>query len=423
MSYRNQIFAWRKLAPAGNYATPETLLRVYLRINELNQATKGDYCQIARQELGVALREQCEIEQLLFYGSGTAALARVFQALKSTTTKKMVAVAAYTCPSIVTACLHAGFQVLPVDISPYTLELDLSTVATEHWDEIAAVVVSNLYGLPDSLEPFKRGKWLIVDDASQALFSRDENGFVGCRANTIGVTSFNRGKAICGLGGGAIILGAHSLRRDGTKDVYQKISASGEPEISSVKPSRRELLRALAYSFFEHPSRYWLPAALPFLSLGKTIVVDDINAAPMNALQYVSALAYFLKVGATNVSFLSHAQLWHELLQGLDVIEPFVTRGLDFSKKVRPLRYPLIMPSAQVRDRVLKALNAAGLGASASYPLPINEYPSFRDAQLIATNCPQAQAVAERIITLPLHRYVTLKDICQGAKIIRETIC
>ncbi|MCC6933933.1 MAG: DegT/DnrJ/EryC1/StrS aminotransferase family protein [Deltaproteobacteria bacterium] len=415
-------FSWRKLAPAGNFPSLAALSRAYRKLERLNQESDRDYLVAALEKLGNALCLQSDAEQVYFYGSGSEAIYRILLALKKVTDKNIVALSAYTCPDIVTACLHAGFQVLPVDISPYSLEMDTSTIADEHLEQIAAVVLSNLYGLTDSLEPLKRNKWLLIDDACQGFFSRDENGHVGCRANTIGVVSFSRGKAICGFGGGGVLIGRHSFRKELTKDVISKLAESYEAEIDVLGLARLayHILKIGGQTILERPQFYALPVAAPFLHLGQTIIKKQVMMKPINLPQIVAAWAQIKE--QNNVTFPAHAQLWHEMLQGLEVIEPFIERGVDFSGSVRVQRYPLVLASDEQRDKVLSKLNQFGLGASASYPQAITDYREFQGAGLISCPCPNAQQVAKRIITVPIHKYVRMEDIHQGCQVIRACL-
>jgi dTDP-4-amino-4,6-dideoxygalactose transaminase len=76
------------------------------------------------------------------------------------------------------------------------------------------------------------------------------------------------------------------------------------------------------------------------------------------------------------------------------------------------LRLPLLMPNASARERALADLDAAGIGATASYPASLVDVPELRPA--LAN--PDARAtggrfVAERIVTLPTHPYVACEDL------------
>jgi dTDP-4-amino-4,6-dideoxygalactose transaminase len=70
------------------------------------------------------------------------------------------------------------------------------------------------------------------------------------------------------------------------------------------------------------------------------------------------------------------------------------------------LRLPVLARSQTERDRLIVALEAAGIGATASYPSALGDVPNVR-ARLAPESgaTPGARSVAERILTLPTHAY------------------
>jgi dTDP-4-amino-4,6-dideoxygalactose transaminase len=56
-------------------------------------------------------------------------------------------------------------------------------------------------------------------------------------------------------------------------------------------------------------------------------------------------------------------------------------------------------------------LNRRRLGASRSYVTPLSEIPSFRRYLSADEDYPGAKFIADRILTLPTHPYVTESDI------------
>jgi UDP-2-acetamido-2-deoxy-ribo-hexuluronate aminotransferase len=82
------------------------------------------------------------------------------------------------------------------------------------------------------------------------------------------------------------------------------------------------------------------------------------------------------------------------------------------------LRYPIIFKEAAKRDLVLPALLKKGLGASGSYPVPLNELEgSASRIQNPQSEFPNGKAISQRIMTLPLHRYVREEDIAEMGRV------
>jgi dTDP-4-amino-4,6-dideoxygalactose transaminase len=86
------------------------------------------------------------------------------------------------------------------------------------------------------------------------------------------------------------------------------------------------------------------------------------------------------------------------------------------------LRYPVIFKEANSRNRALSLLTRKGLGGSGSYPVPLNE---LEGASACIANrnsaFPNAKAISERILTLPLHSCVKEKNLESIEKIVCDS--
>jgi UDP-2-acetamido-2-deoxy-ribo-hexuluronate aminotransferase len=88
----------------------------------------------------------------------------------------------------------------------------------------------------------------------------------------------------------------------------------------------------------------------------------------------------------------------------------------QFKDYVTPvyLRYPVLVRDSGLRDRIIKKLNDEGIGATASYPRPINEISEIQNI-IVNKGCsfPGGKRVATEIVTLPTHPYVTEGDLAK----------
>ena len=64
-----------------------------------------------------------------------------------------------------------------------------------------------------------------------------------------------------------------------------------------------------------------------------------------------------------------------------------------------------------MREKAFVQLNQKRLGASLSYPTPLNQITGFKKYLANDGDFPGAQFVSETILTLPTHPYVTEGDI------------
>ncbi len=79
-------------------------------------------------------------------------------------------------------------------------------------------------------------------------------------------------------------------------------------------------------------------------------------------------------------------------------------------------RYPFRVREPETRDRVLAALDRAGIGATASYPLSLADVPEvIARVPAADRSCPGARRRASTIVTLPTHAYCP-PDIADRAR-------
>ena len=74
------------------------------------------------------------------------------------------------------------------------------------------------------------------------------------------------------------------------------------------------------------------------------------------------------------------------------------------------LRYPLLL-EPEVRDIAYDLLKSRGLGASRMYPVSLPRIPGLEPLFKTNISYPSAERFAARILTLPLHEWVTDADI------------
>ena len=88
------------------------------------------------------------------------------------------------------------------------------------------------------------------------------------------------------------------------------------------------------------------------------------------------------------------------LSQVEEVIRPCVLEGNEHAWHLYVVRVP-------DRDRVLKELHAAGIGAGIHYPVPIHLTSAFAELGYTEGAFPAAERVAREILSLPLFPEIT----------------
>ena len=108
------------------------------------------------------------------------------------------------------------------------------------------------------------------------------------------------------------------------------------------------------------------------------------------------------------------AALYDERLQGLAT--PVIPEGFRSSWA----QYTVRFANRAQRDAVQAALKAAGIPAMVYYPKPMHLQTAF--AGLPTRSCPVATSLCDRVLSLPMHPYITVDEIDTVCGVIRQAL-
>lgn len=379
-----------RLAPGGSAIPVASLVRAL---------TASD----GASALDHALRTRFAGATPTYHASGREAMRVVLARLAERSGRCEIAIPAYACFSIPASVVAAGLRVRLVDVDANG-RLAPEAIARIPFERVAAVVVGNLFGVPEPVAALaaqaRRAGAAVVDDAAQALGATAEDGIVGARGD-VGILSFGRGKPLSALGGGAAIWSAG--RPDAPVDPSAAGSASAPgkalaPASPGATGRLAACLRGLAYDLSRRPAVLGLLARIPALEIGRTIYDTDFarGAMPQAALALAGALAPELDrlnaarrtVAHALAARICEATEYRPLLEGPDEVGVFPRLGV-------------LAPSRERRDRALAAL--LPLGATAMYPTPLDAIRALEPHRIDSEACPGAKSFCDRLLTLPTH--------------------
>jgi len=353
------------------------------------------------------IRRELEVRHAYAVSSGRAALMLALQALASLSPRREVVIPAFTCFSVAGAVVHAGLRPVLCDIDPETFDFDRHALPKAITGDTLAVVAHHLFGVPSAIAETRalcraRGAYL-VEDAAQAMGGEIGGRPMGTLADA-GVFSFGRGKNVtCGSGGLVV-----TNDDDVAAAIAERHARLASP---TVVHQLADLARTVMMMIFIRPSLYWLPAALPFLGLGRTTFPRHISAERLSGFRagllrdWRARLSQANGIRAAAVSFFTG-----------ELGDTHARNRTDGS--MRPyVRMPILAPTAAVKDRVYA--RARRMGVSVSYPTPISEIPEIR-AAFDGQRFPAARGVAERLLTLPTHHWLSPRDRRAIAAACRE---
>lgn len=379
-------------APAG---TPVTLGDI------ARGATRSSRSSHSNDFLAAQMRRLSSLPHAWLMSSGRAALTVILRAMSAVAAdprRDEVIVPAYTCYSVAASIARAGLRPRLCDIDADTLGICPAALERCDFTRVLAVTCSNLYGIPDALAAIERiareRRVFMLDDAAQALGATLADRPVGSFGDA-GLYSFDKGKIICTMQGGAIVC------PNGDLNETLSLLVAALPD-SSLAESLYRFAQLPIYALCLRPSLYELVRKLSFLGLGRTVYETGYPIARLGALQAGVGAELAGRLAALNEQRRGNAARLSEALADLPGVH--LPRELPHSKSVYA-RFPVRVPAA-MRDELVRKLDHVGIGATASYPRPLADVPEIaamlRDPQ---SDVSRAREVASQIVTLPTHAY------------------
>lgn len=249
-----------------------------------------------------------------------------------------------------------------VDVDPVHLLIDPDRVAEAVTMRTKAIVPVHLFGQVAPVEhllPIAEAHGIpIVEDAAQSQGARRFGRPAGSLGKIAG-TSFYPGKNLGAFGDAGAV-------------------TTNDPDLA-------ERIRMIA----AHGS--------------KTKYVHEVLGfnSRLDALQAVVLSAKLKRLAYWNSCRRDAARYYGELLSAFpDVVLP---RSVDGNEDV----WHLYVIRVHDRDRVLAALQEAGIGAGIHYPTPIHRTAAFAPLAKLGGACPVSETAAGEILSLPLCPYIT----------------
>jgi UDP-2-acetamido-2-deoxy-ribo-hexuluronate aminotransferase len=244
-----------------------------------------------------------------------------------------------------------------VDIDPATYTLDPAALEAAITPRTKAIIPVSLYGQCADFDVINaiaaRHGIPVIEDAAQS-FGALYKGKRSCNLTTIACTSFFPSKPLgCYGDGGAIFTNDEDLAR-----VLRQIARHGQ--------DRR----------YHH------------VRVGVNSRLDTLQAAIL-----LPKLAIFPRELQQREQ---NAQRYARLLSEAGIAAPFVE---DHNRSA----WAQYTVQVEARDKVQDRLSAAGVPTAVHYPIPLNRQPAVKDD---AVQLPVGDAVAQRVLSLPMHPYL-----------------
>ena len=349
------------------------------------------------------IREYFGVRHCFTLSSGRAALTVILCALRALRPERdVVVIPAYTCYSVAASVVRAGLSLRLCDVDARTLDFnyaELQNIISHDSNEILAIIPAHLFGLPadmDRLKEITAGRDIfLVEDAAQALGA----GYRGKKLGTggdVGFFSLGRGKPLTTIEGGIIITG----RDDIAREIEAQVRGMKE---SSMTPL---IVKALLFALFIHPILYWFPKSLPFLKIGETIYDEEFELRRLSPFQ-----AGLAKGWQDRIEQLKRARR-ERALKFLAIGRSGAFHSYVSDEDTLPdlLRFPLLSLKAGLGASRKGRDMMDRLGIVPYYPTSIQQIGDLKD-RFKGEEYPEADRVAECLITLPIHPFVSESDL------------
>ncbi len=273
------------------------------------------------------------------------------------------------------AISYVGATPVFVDIEPHTFNLDPNLTAQAITPRTRAILPVHLFGQPADLDPLldlcREHELLLIEDCAQS-FGASYGGKMTGGFGLAGCHSFFPSKNLGGYGDGGMITTNDDrlaneiavLRNHGSRERYH-------------------------HSIIGYNSR-----------------LDEMQAAILRVK--LKHLPEFNRLRRRN------ADLYNQGLKDLPVVTPH-----EDGKGVHVFhQYTLLV---EQRDRVQKALTAAGIASGIYYPIPLHRQEVYREA-LAGVRCPVAEKTAEQVLSLPMFPELSSEQIDRVCQVIGSAL-
>lgn len=271
------------------------------------------------------------------------------------------------------AVSQCGATPVPVEPDPLTYNLDPARIEAAITPRTRAIMPVHLYGQPADLDPIlaiaRRHNLRVIEDAAQAHGARYRGQRLGAHGDLV-AWSFYPGKNLGAFGDAGAVT---------TND--------------AALAERLRVLRNYGSRVkYVNDEAGWNSRLDPIQAAALRVKLKHLDA--WNSRRRVLAAAY------------------GEQLAGLPLQLPQVP---DWAEPA----WHLYVVQTETRDELQQRLSAAGIGSLIHYPIPPHRQQAYASAGIAAGSLPVAEAVAERMLSLPLGPHLPIEAITRVAAALR----
>lgn len=303
--------------------------------------------------------------------------------------------------STANAAAVLGGKIVFADVDPRTLNLNPASVLDKITERTKAIIVVHLYGQCCDMDPImavaRERNILVIEDCAHAAGAEYKGRRAGSLGD-IGVFSFHQQKNMVTLGEGGMLT-------TNRKDLYERMLSFRSLCCLTYDPKGKYL--PLDESKFPMGKRYWY---LDFDDIGFNFRMTDAQAAV--------GLAQFQKLETFNARRIEIANQYCERLRGIQgLTTPHVSPDV---KHVFHIYCVLVEPDFRMnKEDFMWELYTVRRIKVWSHYMPIHLTTAYRKLGHGEGECPVAETLFHKYVSLPIHPRMTEASIAYVTDSIR----
>ncbi len=313
---------------------------------------------------------------------------------------------AFTCLAVPNPVLWVGATPVYVDISPAAYNMDVSQIEDRITERTRAIIVQHTFGIPAEMDRItaiaRRHSLYVIEDSCHTLASCYHGRPVGSLGDAT-FYSFEWGKpVVIGMGGCAVVHN-DTLKRS-LESIYPEFQPPRTREVALIH------LQYLLHSAVLTPSSFWLVRdafrALSRLGLmvgtfrkSESLGVKTEDAHKAMSVLHRSILSTKLRSLESNTRHRRMlAAAYEKMLRDVGVPPVRVPEGSDAVL----LRYPV---QVSAKTRLLEEARRRRVELGDWFLTPVHPLGGggLQAVGYRGGDCPEAERVCDRIVTLPMH--------------------
>ena len=335
------------------------------------------------KEMEAAFAEYVGAKHCIACNSGTDALLLALKAFR-VNPGDAVFVPSFTFFASAEVIAMQGATPVFVDVDPVTFNMDVADLERKIDQTIRkgkltpkVIIAVDLFGLPADFKAIRhlaeKYGLFVLEDGAQGF-----GGRIGqqkaCTFGHISTTSFFPAKPVGCYGDGGAVFTDYDDFADMIESLH--IHGKGSDRYDNVR-------------------------------IGMNSRLDSIQAAVL-----LVKLKAFKEYELTDVNKVAdrYTQLLHDVVQ-----TPMVPEGFYSSWA----QYTIQLPDKETRAKVQADLKASDIPTAIYYPIPMHRQTAFDYLNVEENPCPVSDALADKVLSLPIHPYLTTADqdlICETLK-------